>query len=297
MPIASALSDLNNAILDLQAAEYDTYARPLKKIAHALADADLRAINDDLKAKVDFDAFAASAPRAGMGSDVLSWPLDKAEELGLALILIERGAADPSWFLNFAHRHYDGGRKIIDSIRKIVSAVIIPFGRDYKAYVTSMTEVAPAVRQRGTPDRSKVFIVHGHQQASRAEVARMIERQGIEAIILHEQTSRGMTVAEKLDAYGEVGFAVVIMTPDDLGRANGEADLKPRARQNVILELGYFLGRLGRDKVCALKEGDIEIPSDYDGVVYTALDAAGAWKFTLARELRDAGYAVDMNLV
>ena len=104
MALDEALTDLNNAILDLQSADYDTYARPLQKIAKALDDTELQQINDELKAGVDFDGFEASGARSGMGSHVLKWPVEKDKELGLTLILIERGAADPDWFLNFAHR-------------------------------------------------------------------------------------------------------------------------------------------------------------------------------------------------
>lgn len=106
-----------------------------------------------------------------------------------------------------------------------------------------------------------------------------------------------MTIPEKLTAYSSVGFAVVLLTPDDVGRAKKDTDDKDRARQNVILELGYFVGRLGRSRVCALRKGDVEIPSDYLGVVYTELDAAGGWKQSLAQELEAAGYDIDWNKV
>lgn len=296
MAIEDALADLNNAILDLQSADYDTYARPLQKMAKALADPALEPINDELKAGVDFDEFVASATHRGMGSDALEWPVEKAKEFGLTLILIERGAADPNWFMNFAHQHYDAGPKLVASIRKVTSSVIIPFGRDYKSYVMSRVSGSTSGRPRVGTDRSKVFVVHGHEEAPRESVARLIEKVGIEAIILHEQTSRGMTVAEKLEAHGDVGFAVVIMTPDDVGRAKGAGGDSERARQNVILELGYFLGRLGRDRVCALKKGEVEIPSDFDGVVYTPFDNHGAWRVALVRELKAAGYSIDLSL-
>jgi predicted nucleotide-binding protein len=295
MTIDEALADLNNAILDLQSADYDTYARPLQKMAATLANPVLKATNDELKAGVDFDEFVASADHRGMGGAVLTWPVEKAKELGLTLILIERGAADPNWFMDFAHQHYEAGSKLIAGIRKLTSSAIIPFGRDYRAYVVSKNASSFHARPRGGTDRSKVFIVHGHEDAPREAAARLIEKLGLEPIILHEQTSRGMTVAEKLEAHGDVGFAVVIMTPDDVGRDKAESHDNERARQNVILELGYFLGRLGRDRVCALKKGDVEIPSDFDGVVYTPLDTHGAWRVALARELKAAGYSIDLN--
>lgn len=127
-------------------------------------------------------------------------------------------------------------------------------------------------------------------------MARFLEKLGLKPIILHEQPNAGRTIIEKVERYSEVAFAVVLLTPDDVGgvAANPEP-LNPRARQNVILELGYFLGKLGRAHVAALLKGDVERPSDYDGVVYIAMDSGGAWKLQLARELKTAGLNVDLN--
>lgn len=143
---------------------------------------------------------------------------------------------------------------------------------------------------------SKVFLVYGHDESAREGAARYLEKLQLQPIILHEQPNSGQTIIEKVEKYGEVAFAVVLLTPDDVGAARGNADdLKPRARQNVILELGYFLGRLGRNRVAALIKGHIEKPSDYDGVVYIQMDNAGAWRLQLARELKTAGLKVDLN--
>jgi predicted nucleotide-binding protein len=129
-------------------------------------------------------------------------------------------------------------------------------------------------------------------------VALFLERLGIEPVILHEQANRGATLIEKLERNSDVQFAVVLLTPDDEGRLVAPDEvLRPRARQNVVLELGYFVGRLGRAKVCALYGGEIELPSDWHGVIWVALDDRGAWKMELFRELRAAGFSVDMNRV
>lgn len=291
----AALQELNTAILDLQSADYDTYVRPLRNLAAALADEALADVNATLKQGLDFDQFA-DASDGGMGGGTLDWPRDKREQLGLTLILIERAAEDPDWFLDFAHHFYSAGSKHAAAIRKIVAGAIIPFGRDYKAYVQRQSAI-PGPRASSETDQTRVFIVHGHEEAPREMVARFLEKLGLEAIILHEQTNRGMTVAEKLEAQGDVGFAVVLLTPDDVGRSVKDAADQPRARQNVLLELGYFVGRLGRDRVCALRKGPVEMPSDYVGVVYTEFDEAGGWKSALARELDAAGYDVDFNVV
>ena len=145
---------------------------------------------------------------------------------------------------------------------------------------------------------NKVFIVHGHDEAARETVARFLESRNLDPVILHEQPNEGRTIIEKIEDNADVGFAVVLLTPDDVGApATNTDNLKPRARQNVILELGYFIGKLGREKVYALKKHGVETPSDYDGVVYTDLDDAGAWKMELVRELKAAGTDVDADRV
>ena len=143
---------------------------------------------------------------------------------------------------------------------------------------------------------SKVFVIHGHDESARESVARFLERLKLKPVILHEQPNRGHTIIEKFEAHADVGFAVVLLTPDDVGAlAENKDELKPRARQNVILELGFFLGRLGRDRVCPFVKGDVETPSDYDGVVYTKMDDADGWKTKLIRELKVAGFDIDAN--
>jgi predicted nucleotide-binding protein len=118
----------------------------------------------------------------------------------------------------------------------------------------------------------------------------------LEPVILHEQPNAGQTLIEKVEKHGDVAFAVVLLTPDDVGAVSSKTnELKLRARQNVILELGYFLGRLGRQHVAVLIKGDIERPSDYDGVVYIQMDVSGAWKPQLEKEFRAAGLEVDLN--
>jgi predicted nucleotide-binding protein len=140
---------------------------------------------------------------------------------------------------------------------------------------------------------SEIFIVHGHDGLAKTEVARLIERAGLVAVILHEQPNAGRTIIEKFEAHGRsVGFAIAILTPDDVGGTSA-ADLRPRARQNVIGEMFWFAGRLGRQRVCALKKGGLEMPSDFAGLGYTEMDDRGAWKAELLKELAAAGYQVD----
>jgi predicted nucleotide-binding protein len=129
-------------------------------------------------------------------------------------------------------------------------------------------------------DKSKVFVVHGHDDGAREGVARFLEKLDLTAIILKEQPNRGRTTIEKfVDCAREVGFAVVLFTPDDLGKAVDDDEERARARQNVIFELGYFVGALGRGKACLLRKGDVQIPSDLYGVVTPPwiVGTAGSW--------------------
>lgn len=161
----------------------------------------------------------------------------------------------------------------------------------------SVSSQGKSVRPKPSLDNSNVFIVHGHGETEKLDVAGTIEKMGLSATILHEQPNQGRTIIEKFESKAaEVGFAVILLTPDDVGYAKGkESEQKPRARQNVILELGYFAALLGRNRVAVLYKGNVEIPGDYLGVVYTPMDEAGSWKFALAKEMKTAGIDIDLN--
>jgi predicted nucleotide-binding protein len=140
-----------------------------------------------------------------------------------------------------------------------------------------------------------VFIVHGHDDGLKHEAARFVESFGLKATILHEKANEGNTLIEKFEKNSNVRFAIVLLTPDDLGGAVGADKYSPRARQNVILELGYFFGKLGRGRVCALYKDAVELPSDMAGIVYVKIDTQGSWKLQLAKEMKNAGLAIDLN--
>ncbi|MCX4177744.1 MULTISPECIES: nucleotide-binding protein [Paraburkholderia] len=160
------------------------------------------------------------------------------------------------------------------------------------AFTASTTGVGDT-RRVDTHD-NRVFIVHGHDHGSREAVARVVETLGLEPIVLGDEANSGQTIIEKFERHAQVGFAIVLLTGDDVG-GKDESSLHRRARQNVILELGYFIGRLSRARVCALYVAGVEMPSDIAGVGYVALDQAGLWKYEVAKELRAAGYTVDLN--
>ena len=146
---------------------------------------------------------------------------------------------------------------------------------------------------------NNVFIVHGHDEAMKEAVARTVEKLGLNAIVLHEKPNQGKTIIEKFTEYSEVGFAIVLLSPDDISSSQHDLSEKKsfRARQNVIFELGFFVGKLGRDRVISLyrqTEG-FEIPSDYSGVVFIPFDEYHRWQLDIIRELKAAGYKLDAN--
>ena len=161
----------------------------------------------------------------------------------------------------------------------------------------SLVDSVETTTKDETPPLSKrkVFLVHGPSER-RHEVLRLLEKGDLDVISLQEQVGRGRTIIEQLEHHSDVGYAVVLATGDDVGRRASDSPEKdqPRARQNVILELGWFMARLKRDRVVLLYEPGVELPSDYTAVIYISL-AAGDWQRSLARDLQDAGMDVNFN--
>jgi predicted nucleotide-binding protein len=147
------------------------------------------------------------------------------------------------------------------------------------------------------PARRRVFLVHGHDNA-RDTINSFLSSQNIDPIILVEKPGAFRSIIEKFDDYADVEYAIVILTPDDVGRlADGTTrKLKGRARQNVILELGFFMGKLGRSRVCGVQKGVVEMPSDLGGIQMIDLKDKD-WMIKLGRELREAGFDVNLNAV
>lgn len=179
----------------------------------------------------------------------------------------------------------------VDKIQRCLAVflrarTVIPFLRD-----------DPGATVPKPKNTKKVFIVHGRDDALKNSVARLLTQLNLEPVILHEQPNKGRTIIEKFIAHSDVGFAVVLLTPDDKGGiASSSPDtFQARARQNVIMELGFFLGRLGRDRVAAIYDSGVEMPSDYSGVLFLPYDDTGLWKFSLAKEIKSAGISLDLN--
>jgi predicted nucleotide-binding protein len=144
----------------------------------------------------------------------------------------------------------------------------------------------------------RVFLVHGQDEDMKSSVARTLMKLKLDPIILHEQPDQGRVIIEKIEAYSDVGFAVVLLSPDDKGEPlAGSLGSRPRARQNVVLELGYFIGKLGRRRTLAIyrETPNFEFPSDYHGVLYKPYDKAGKWEFEIVKELQAVGYSVSAD--
>lgn len=173
------------------------------------------------------------------------------------------------------------------SINRLTSVLdrldLIPDPNDHKS---------PGVT--GMPESDDIFIVHGRDHGAKEAVARFLMKLDLKPLILHEQANQGMTIIEKIERNAQgVRYVVVLLTPDDVGALKGESP-HPRARQNVVFELGWFCGKLGRERVCALLVEGVERFSDYP-VAYVPMDPAGAWERGLARELRAARIDFDYN--
>jgi len=163
---------------------------------------------------------------------------------------------------------------------------------------TDDADSKPLEKNRITESNS-IFVVHGHNELMKNEVTSFLRRNKLDVVVLHEKPNKGRTIIEKFEAYSQVGAAVIIISADDEMRLGHKSIFRPR--QNVILEMGFFIGKLGRDKVIAIYQDnhdkEIEILSDYKGVLYIPFDINTRWKHELANELREIGYKIDMNKI
>jgi CheY-like chemotaxis protein len=143
----------------------------------------------------------------------------------------------------------------------------------------------------------RVFVVHGHDNEAALLVERLLGRIRVQPVVLRDLPGSGKAIIEKLERYSNVSFAVVLLTPDDFGgKKTDPPSSRSRARQNVIFELGFFVGKLGRNRVAILHKQaeDLELPSDYVGVHYIVMDSGKSWQVDLVEEMRAAGIEVNL---
>lgn len=145
--------------------------------------------------------------------------------------------------------------------------------------------------------KTKVFIVHGHDELAIAQISEILRKLGLEPIVLRDEPSQGDTIIEKIERLSnEVSFGVILYTACDVGGKTPD-QLKSRARQNVVLEHGYLMARLGRENTMALVKDKVETPSDISGLVYTQMDEHGVWQYKLVEELKASGYSVSKDSI
>jgi len=238
---------------------------------------------------VDYGGISAVAAKASaiiskhLGNNELSLKLDKlADDCCHALVtdwLVKR----PPIF----------GQLVMNELikAKVVPVAQFDVSNDSKAHNLTATRAYDKITNNA------VFIVHGHDEEMKKAVEEYIKELKLEPVILHKQPNKNRTIIEKFEAHSDVGFAVGLLSPDDwYRRARARKGSSLRCpRQNVILETGFFIGKLGRHRVMLLvkKRGTLEYPSDYNGVLYTPYDDAGEWKKALALELHHANYKID----
>jgi len=181
-----------------------------------------------------------------------------------------------------------------------------------KQKIYSFLEKAKLPERKVAPLSKNIFIVHGRDTKPVKELKAMLSELGLKPIFLHEQPSGSRTIVEKLEKYSDVGYAFVVLTPDDVTLSSDDflrklqsdeefriseetfwSMITKRARQNVVLEFGYFMGLLGRDRVCCLYKGDIELPSDMHGIVYVPFkESINECRDKIIKELKAAGYEI-----
>ena len=186
---------------------------------------------------------------------------------------------------------YEGGLESAEALLKSMIEEINGYWDD-----ENQTSTSSKIHENTQITTNEIFIVYGRDEGAKNIVARFLEKLHLKPVILAEMPAKGRTIIERFEQHAEVGYAIVLLTPDDAGSLQGdENDLKPRARQNVIFELGFFVGRLGRKHVCSLTKGDVEIPSDYAGIEYIPFNDADGWRLKLIQELKSGGFEIDAN--
>jgi predicted nucleotide-binding protein len=149
----------------------------------------------------------------------------------------------------------------------------------------------------------RIFVVHGHDEATKQELELFLKELGLDPIVLHRKPDQGRTIIEKFEKYSDVSYAFVLLTPDDVGHSKAE-ETNPdekrvkelRARQNVIFEFGYFVGRLGRGRVCCLHKPGVTLPTDISGVLYKEVSGTiSAIGYEIIKELKAAGFQLQLK--
>lgn len=295
--LGQQLRALAKQVEALSYVEYDEAQDRTIRIKNILSSPPLSTYADVLTNDLDFDEFLEKTNNSGgsmLGSSSYHWPDDDNQKLGMSILLAKYFGENPNELLEhgcsiFAQSNFNRG------VQKVYANIYVPMEQDLREYIAAQLgdrSYVPIPTPSNQSDR--IFIVHGHDEGMREATARFLEQMGLRPIILHEQQNRGATIIEKLEANSDVGFAIILMSADDEGKSRAANTLELRPRQNVILEAGWFMGRFGRDRTVILKNSNLDMPSDLDGLVWVNRDPSSAWKVELVKELKAAGYDVQM---
>lgn len=151
---------------------------------------------------------------------------------------------------------------------------------------------------------SKIFVVHGHDTISREQLELVLHKLGLEPFVLANTSGGGLTIIEALEEEigkeGNSKFGIVLLTPDDFGysKIDGAEKAQPRARQNVVLEMGMLISAVGRKNTVILKKGHLEVPSDANGILYLGFnDHVKETVPRLVDRLKASGFDIDTNKI
>lgn len=265
-------------------------------------DKTIRAIRQRILAKPDLQAVTSAeiASDTGLSETQVGEAMFAAGEVGTGFFSQAEGM--PGSSVAHAKLHFRDDDSADDDylnytgIEDLLERFYVRVGNALQVSLSVSDRMFGGIQMREqSPHSKKVFIVHGRNSETKDSVARFIEKLGLQAVILHERPNIGRTIITKFQEESQgVGFAVVLMTPDDEGRLKDESSLNSRARQNVVFELGFFIGRLGSERVVAMVKGKIDKPSDFDGVLYISLDEAD-WPMRLVKELKAASLEGDWS--
>lgn len=191
------------------------------------------------------------------------------------------------------HKDIDNKIHRIDSIIERLELVPLRSASHTNTPKTGSSELKHA-------ETNKVFIVHGHEETAKTNLEVFLREIGLEPIVLHRQADGGLTLIEKLEKHSEVGYAFILLTPDEMAylrleeqKSDSERKKELRARQNVIFEFGYFVGRLGRSRVCCLYTGDVSLPSDVNGMIYKKFSKSiEEVAYSIIKDLKASGYEI-----
>jgi predicted nucleotide-binding protein len=208
-------------------------------------------------------------------------------------VFLGRGETSIDEKINDLHKDIDGKNHRLDSI--IERLELIPVNKMDSLLTSDTNELSKL-----DVNTKKVFVVHGHDEVAKANLEIFLREIGLEPVVLHRQADEGLTIIEKFERHSDVGYAFILLTPDEIAyikadesKEDNERKKESRARPNVIFEFGYFVGKLGRSRVCCLCKGDVSLPSDVSGIIYKKfINNVEEVGYSITKDLKACGYEI-----